>query len=99
MSDLFGNHTFHVGFLMTWLNCSVIVVKALIESKGPGLDPDCVFLSKKYLSSILRKQDFCLCKNKDADQLRSNCEADQRLYFGYTDSTTHLLLKSKISSF
>ena len=32
------------------------------------------------------KQYFCLCENKGADQLRSNCEADQRLCFRYTDS-------------
>ena len=31
------------------------------------------------MSSIMRKTDFCLCENKGADQLRSNCEADQRL--------------------
>ena len=35
----------------------------------------------------MRKPDFCLCENKGADQLRSNCEADQRLCFRYTDST------------
>ena len=29
----------------------------------------------------MRKPDFCLCENKGADQLRSNCEADQRLCF------------------
>ena len=45
------------------------------------------------------KPDFCLCENKGADQLRSNCEADQRLCFRYTDSTISLLLKSEISSF
>ena len=33
------------------------------------------------------KSDFCLCKNKDADQLRSKDEADQRLCFRYMDST------------
>ena len=27
------------------------------------------------------KPDFCICENKDADQLRSNCAADQRLCF------------------
>ena len=32
-------------------------------------------------------------------QLRSNCEADQRLCFRYSDSTNPLLLKSEISSF
>ena len=47
----------------------------------------------------MRKPDFCLCENKGADQLRSNCEADQRLCFRYTDSTIPLLSKSKISSF
>ena len=31
-------------------------------------------------------------KNKDADQLRGNREADQRLCFRYTDSTIPLLL-------
>ena len=39
---------------------------------------------------IVRKPDFCLCGNKGADQLRSNCEADQRLCFRYTDSTLSL---------
>ena len=30
---------------------------------------------------------FCICENKDADQLRGNREADQRLCFRYTDRT------------
>ena len=51
------------------------------------------------MSRIARKRDFCLCENKGADQLPSNCEADQRLCFRYTDSTISLLLKSEISSF
>ena len=46
----------------------------------------------------MRKPAFCICENKDADQLRGNREADQRLYFRYTDSTTPLLSKSVISS-
>ena len=41
---------------------------------------------------------FCICENKDADQLRGNREADQRLCFRYIDSTTPLLSKSEISS-
>ena len=47
----------------------------------------------------MRKLDFCLCENKVADQLRSNCKADQRLCFRFTDSKISLLLKSEISSF
>ena len=46
----------------------------------------------------MRKPDFCLCENKGADQLRSNCEADQHLCIRYTDSTIPLLLKYEISS-
>ena len=39
------------------------------------------------------KPTICIGENKDADQLRGNREADQRLCFRYSDSTIHLLLK------
>ena len=52
-----------------------------------------------HLSPVVRKPDFCLCENKGVDQLRSNCEADQRLCFRYMDSTISHILKSQISSF
>ena len=51
-----------------------------------------------YLSSVVRKPAFYICENKDADQLRGNSEADQRLCFRYTDSTIPLLPKSEISN-
>ena len=51
------------------------------------------------LSRRIRKPTTCIGENKGADQLRSNCEADQRLCFRYSDSTVPLLLKSEISSF
>ena len=35
------------------------------------------------MSCFMRKQAFCLCLNKDADQLRCNRAADQRLCFRY----------------
>ena len=41
------------------------------------------------LSRDVRKPDFCICKNKDADQ---------RLCFRYLDSTIPFLPKFKISS-
>ena len=44
----------------------------------------------------MRKTAFCICENKDADQLRGNREADQRLCFRYSDSMIPLLSKSKI---
>ena len=34
----------------------------------------------------MRKPAFCICENKDADQLRGNREADQRLCFRYIDT-------------
>ena len=46
----------------------------------------------------MRKPAFCICENKDADQLRGNREADQRLCFRYTDSTIPLLAKSEIQA-
>ena len=48
----------------------------------------------------MRKPAICICKNKDADQLRSNRKADKCLCFRYKDSTIplRLLSKSKISS-
>ena len=51
------------------------------------------------MSCIMRKLEFCLGKNKDADQLCSNCTADQRLCFRYNDSTIPPLFKSEILRF
>ena len=44
----------------------------------------------------MRKPAFCICENKDADQLRGNREADQCLCFRYIASTIPLLPKSEI---
>ena len=46
----------------------------------------------------MRKPVFCICENKHADQLRSNCAADQRICFRFIDSKIPLLSKSEISS-
>ena len=54
---------------------------------------------RPYVSRVVRIPAFCICENKDADQLRGNREADQRLCFRYTDTTIPLLSKSEISSF
>ena len=66
-----------------------------------------IILSKKrekkplmwlHMSRIVRKPAFCICENKNADQLRGNLEADQRLCFRYTDCTIPLLPKSEVLS-
>ena len=46
----------------------------------------------------MRKPSYCICENKDADQLRGNRKADQRLCFPYIASTISVLSKSEISS-
>ena len=51
----------------------------------------------RYLSLVVRKPVFCICENKNADQLRGNREADQRLCFRFSDSTIPLLPKYEIS--
>ena len=58
-----------------------------------------LYIYVKYqMSRLMGKPTICIGENKDADQLRGNREADQRLCFRYSDSTILLLLKSKISS-
>ena len=71
------------------------------------LHPDTIF-KRQYeslvtrlhyeMSLVMRKPDVCICENKDADQLRGNREAGQRLCFRYTDNTILILTKSEISS-
>ena len=51
-----------------------------------------------HMSCDIRKPNFCICENKDADQLRGNREADQRFCFRYKDSIIPLLPTSEISS-
>ena len=52
-----------------------------------------------YMSRLMGKPTICIGENKDADPLRGNREADQRLCFRYSDSTIPLLFKSEIPSF
>ena len=57
-----------------------------------------VRITDVIVSHLMRKPTICIGENKDADQLRGNREADQRLCFLYSESTIPLLLKSEISS-
>ena len=63
---------------------------------GPSLK---LWIANKNISRLMKKPTVYICENKDADQLRGNREADQRLCFHFTDCTFPLLLKSEISSF
>ena len=54
---------------------------------------------KNYdLSRVVRKRDYCLCKNKGADQFRGNPKADQRLCFRYSESTIPHFLNQKFKA-
>ena len=50
------------------------------------------------MSLVMRKPTFCICENKDADQLCGNRKADLPLCFRYIGSKIPLLSKSEISS-
>ena len=50
------------------------------------------------MSRDVRKPDFCICENKDADQLHGYREADQPLCFRYMDSAIPLLPTYEILS-
>ena len=51
-----------------------------------------------HMSLVVKKPAFSICENKDADQLRIDCAADQRLCFRYTDGKIPLLPNSENSS-
>ena len=81
-------------------SCSVVVQPDMVEPWSETSNTG--FLMTRLLLQmcrIVRKPAFCVCENKDADQLRGNREADQRLCFRYIDSTIPLLPKYEISSF
>ena len=61
-------------------------------------NPEDRFSHKKFchMSPVMRKPFFCICQNKDADQLHCNPEADQSLSFHFIVSTIPLLPKYKI---
>ena len=69
---------------------------------GVGVGPGTSFSCPRHeweMSRLMGKPTICIGENKDADQLRGNRKADQRLCFRYSDSTIPLLPKSEISSF
>ena len=72
-----------------WTECEVSNWND-VKIEGPGIESN--------RSRHMGKPTICIGENKGADQLRSNCEADQRLCFRYTDSTIPLHSQSKISS-
>ena len=54
----------------------ILFISPKIENGTHPNDMD----GKSHLSRFMRKPTFCICENKDADQLCGNREADQRLF-------------------
>ena len=105
--DRFSHNETHIGtdntVKMHRLNCAVVVrimqIFDFITSSSTNLcsikcniDIHIIVLSTMIQRShVIRKPVFCKCENKDADQLRNNCAADQLLCFHYIDSIVPLL--------
>ena len=80
-------------FLMTRLNSYEHQQQIILIGNGQmfsfnihQISPVSFLLNTKQrlMNCLMGKSDFCICKNKDADQLRSNCTTDKRLCFPYT---------------
>ena len=78
-------------FNISYISYSVLTIYYDIESTFSSVH--------SQMSRLMGKPTICIGENKDADQLRGNREADQRLCFRYSDSAIPLLLKSEVSSF
>ena len=73
--------------------------KVLNKNTSCGFSLEAPLMSIHYhMSRDVRKQAFCICENKDADQLRGNREADQRLCFRYMDSKSLYYLHPKFQA-
>ena len=62
---------------------SVDMVADTVAALDMAAVTDTTVSYRLHMSLVMRKPAFCICKNKEADQLRGNREADQRLCFRY----------------
>ena len=53
-----------------------IIENYKVATQHELLDRQTAFKILPQMSRIMRKPTFCICENKDADQLRGNREAD-----------------------
>ena len=81
-------HEYWANCLETWYVASGTVVQQNLYKTSS-------FLPWPNLSRDVRKPDFCICENKDADQLRGNRKADQSFCFHHLDSKYLCFLNPK----
>ena len=89
--------------MITRDNCHQFSIKTYVVTTHKNIGFQ-VEIGKTYLLILStyesHHEETCIlhiCKNKDTDQLRSDCAADQCLCFRYIDSTIPLLSKSEFS--
>ena len=89
------------------LNDEIRRLAIVVDEFDRPFHPDQVLLNnyKKVTTEVfymsrrhVQKPTICICENKDADQLCSNCTADQCLCFCYSDSNVPLLLIPKFQA-
>ena len=109
-TELMAGHAYVLAYVYTkvqspptpsrdfYMVCFILQIVSLICSLSSYSPAMVMSRCCLHLSHLMGTPTICIGKNKVADQLRSNCEADQRLCFHYMDSTIPLLSKSKISS-
>ena len=88
-----GKHTLTFLFLASLLLFSPFFGE--VGGEGKHTLTFLFFTSLHPVSRAMRKPTICICENKDADQLRGNREADQRISFRHSDSTIPPILKSE----
>ena len=76
---------FHSSKLKSVLGCFNTYIRLILLHQFKN------FQRQEKMSRVMRKSAFCICENKDADQLRGNREADQHLCFRYIACTIPLL--------
>ena len=84
----FSIYMHSLNFMLIWVELRIKVFKPR------GL----ISIKPRHMSRVIIKPVFCICENKDTDQLHGNREAYCPLCFRYLDSTIPLLPRYKISS-
>ena len=72
------------------------MVAEMFFNQNRVIESRSLFKIQYHMSLVIRKPDFRIFENKDADQLRSNCAADQRLCFAVRNVHSLYYLNPKI---
>ena len=104
-----GSETKHPTFHLLCTCCGHVIPRNIFGQIFVGPEAIAIYLrvsnwkqrentNYSSLSRVVRKPAFCIWENKDADQLRGNRAADQRLCFRFIDSTIPFIPKYENSS-